>query len=68
MSDRLHHESSRCSDRLSIFNRLFTTFLESQLESVNQQFGSLTTPLKEKDEGTTSLSLNFVLFTGDSTT
>ena len=28
------------NERLSIFNRLFTTFLESELESVTQQFGS----------------------------
>ena len=40
-------------------------FLESEIESVTQQFGSLTTPSKEKDEGKLSLSLNFILFTGD---
>ena len=44
-------KSSCCNERISIFNRLFTTFLESELESVTQQFRSLTTPSKEKDEG-----------------
>ena len=54
-----------CNERLSIFNQLFTTFLESELESVTQKFRSLTTPSKEKDEGQPSLILNFILFTED---
>ena len=53
-----------CNGRLSIFNRLLTTFLESELENVTQ-FGSLTTPSKEKDEDKPCLSLNFILFTRD---
>ena len=55
-------KSSCCNERFSIFNRLFTTFLESQLESVIQQFGSLTTPSKEKDEGKPSFKFKLYTF------
>ena len=47
-------KSSCCNERLSIFNKLLTTFLKSELDSVTQQSGSLTTSSKEKEEGKTS--------------
>ena len=52
---------------LSIFNRLFTTFLESEPESVIQQFGSLTTPSKEKREGKPSFKFELYTFHRDYT-
>ena len=45
----------------SIFKQLFT-FLESELESVTQQFASLTTTSKEKDEGKPSIKFELSSF------
>ena len=53
-------KSSCCNERRSIFNRLFTTFLES--EFVTQQFDSLTTPSSEKDEGKPSFKFELYTF------
>ena len=40
----------------------FSTLLESELESVSQQFGSLTTPSEEKGEGKPSFKFELYTF------
>ena len=46
----------------SSVKELFTTFLESELESVTKQFGSLITPSKEKEEGKPSCKFELYTF------